>query len=59
MKKIFVEITFENCFNFELGSCDVVMMTLGSSTPAQRYSSSSAERIPNYPNKTNHEEMVK
>ncbi|CAF5126305.1 unnamed protein product, partial [Rotaria socialis] len=27
-------------------SCDVDIMTFGSSTPAQRYSSSSAERIP-------------
>ncbi len=41
-----IKITFENCFNFELGSCDVVIITFGSSTPAQRYSSSSAEIIP-------------
>ena len=33
--------TFANCFNRELGSRDVVIMIFGSSTPAQRYSSSS------------------
>lgn len=32
--------TFANCLSFELGSLDVVSMILGSSTPAQWYSSS-------------------
>jgi hypothetical protein len=46
MNKFHIQITFENCFNFALGSCDVDMITFGSSTPAQRYSSSSAVRVP-------------
>ena len=33
-------LTFTNIFNLEEGSCEVVSMILGSSTPAQRYSSS-------------------
>lgn len=39
-------VTFENCFNLVLGSCDVVTITFGSSTPAHRYSSSCAETTP-------------
>ena len=39
-------LTFENCFNLLLGLCEVVMTTLGSSTPAQQYSSSMCDSSP-------------
>lgn len=39
--------TFTNCLRELLGLCEVVMTTLGSSTPAQTYSSSSCVVKPN------------
>lgn len=48
-KKIYVKtlkITFANCLSLELGSLEVVIMILGSSTPAHLYSSSTWFTIP-------------